>query len=238
MDVILSGIDKLGISANCKGHGKSTIFQTQSILDVDKPGYESDFMFTVHLEYDRCEKLSVKFDISTISLNTSFKLIVSHLGDLQIVSRSIFDVENMIREQEWKRLHASSHSTYSALVYICLILIVLYILYKLYNYSKGKASCVTAIIDTNGSGNVGNIKIHTSNESPVMAQEDVPLRELNLQIPEAKPRKSNRLRTSKSCFQDQLRCKLVFPKGEGVIHRCYVTVIYGCYILYTDITYM
>ena len=57
-----------------------------------------------------------------------------------------------------------------------------------------------AITDTNGSGNVVNIKIHTSNKSLAMAQEDVPLRELNSQDPEITLCRSNRLGTSKSCF--------------------------------------
>ena len=90
---------------------------------------------------------------------------MSHLDDLKIASHRISDVENMIKEQEWKRLHTSSHNTYSALVYICLVLIVLYVLYKMYNSFKGKLSCAKAIPDTTGSGNVVNIKIHTSNES-------------------------------------------------------------------------
>jgi hypothetical protein len=55
VDVIVSGIGKLGISANCKGYGKAALFQTHSILDVDNPGYESNFMSRVHLEYDCCE---------------------------------------------------------------------------------------------------------------------------------------------------------------------------------------
>jgi len=121
----------------------------------------------------------VKFNISTVNLNTSFKHIVSLLDDLKIASHRISDVENMIREQEWKRLHTSSHNTFSALVYICIILIWIYVLYKMCNCFKDKVSCVKAITDTNGSGNVVNIKIHTSNESLAMAQEDVPLRDLN-----------------------------------------------------------
>jgi hypothetical protein len=105
------------------------------------------------------------------------------------VSTRISDVENMIREKEWKRLHTSSHNTYSALVYICLLLTGLCILHKLYNCFKGKVSCVNAITDTHGSGNVVNFKIHTSNESLAMAQENLPLRELSSQTPEAKPRR-------------------------------------------------
>ena len=83
-------------------------------------------MARVHLEYDCCEEPNVEFNISTVRLNTSFKHIVSHLDDVKIASSRISDVENMIREQEWKRLHTSSHNTYSALVYICFILIGLY----------------------------------------------------------------------------------------------------------------
>jgi len=135
-----------------------------------------------------------------MSLNTSFKHIVSHLDDLKIASRRISDVENTIREQEWKRLHMSSRNTYSALAHICLILIGLYILYKLYNIFKDEVSCVNAITGTNGSGNAVNIKIHKSNKCLAMAPVDVPLRDLNSKKPEAKPRRPNRLRTSKPCF--------------------------------------
>jgi hypothetical protein len=71
VDVIVSGIGKLGVSANCKGYGKSALFQTQSILDVDNPGYESDFMSRVHLEYDCCVELNVKF-VSTITFKILF----------------------------------------------------------------------------------------------------------------------------------------------------------------------
>jgi len=157
-------------------------------------------MSKVHLEYDCSEELHVNFNISTLSLNTDFKHIISHLDDVKIASCRISDVENMIREQEWKRLHTSAHNTYSALVYICLMLIGLYILYKLYTCLKDKVNCVKSLTDAIGSGNVINIKIHTSNECLAMAQEDVPLCELQSQALDAKPRTSNKLRMSKSCF--------------------------------------
>ena len=156
-------------------------------------------MTRVHLEYECCEELNVKFNISTVSLNTSLEHIVSHLDYLDCQPR-ISDVENMIREQEWKRPLTSPHNTYSALVYICLRLIGLYTLQKLYNRFKNRVSCVRAITDNNGSGNVVNIKIHNHNESLAMAQEDVPLLDLYSQTPEAIPRRSDRLRTSKTCF--------------------------------------
>jgi len=118
---------------------------------------------------------------------------VSHFVDLKIASRRISDVDTMIREEEWKTLQTSAHHTYSAHVYICLLLIGLYILYKMYNCLKGKVNCVKFLTDATGSGNLVNIKIHMSNESLSMAQEDVPLRELNSRTPDSKPRRSNRL---------------------------------------------
>jgi hypothetical protein len=75
--VIVSGVGKLGISADCEDYGKSALFQTHSILDLSNPGYESDFMPRLYLEYDCCEELNVKFNISTIRLNNSFKHCVS-----------------------------------------------------------------------------------------------------------------------------------------------------------------
>jgi len=200
VDVILSGIGKLGISADCKGYGKSAVFQTHSILDVSGIDHESDFMSRIRLEYDCCEEMSAKISINTIRLNNSFQHIVSNLDDLKIASHRISEVENMIKEQEWKRLHTSSHNTYSVLVYVCLVLIVFYILYKLYNCCKGKIRCAKTITNTTGSGNVVNIKIHTSNDSIAMTQDNVPLRELNSPTPEVTPRRLRRLYHSKSCF--------------------------------------
>jgi hypothetical protein len=71
----------------------------------------------------------------------------------------------------------------------------------MYSCLKGKVSCVKAITDTSGSGNVVNIKIHTSNESLAMAQEDVPLRDIKPPTPEAKPRRSHRLGSKILFFQ-------------------------------------
>jgi hypothetical protein len=200
VDVTVSGIGKLGIKSNCKGFGKSALFQTHSVLNVDSASYDGNFLSKVHLDYDCCEGLNNKVNISTLKVNTNFHHVVSHLDDLKIASRRIADVENMIKEQEWKQLHTSSHKAYSTLTYILILLLSLYVMYKLYYCLKSKAHCLKSITDANGSGNIVNIKIHTSNESLAMAQEDVPLRELNSQDLESTPRRSNRLRTSKSCF--------------------------------------
>jgi hypothetical protein len=154
-------------------------------------------MSKVNLEYKCCEEPGVKFNISSMRLNTNFKHIVSNLDDLQIASHKVSEMEQMIKDQEWKRLHTVSHDMYSMLIYICLILIVLYVTYKLYNCLKGRVGCVRAIGDTNRSGNVVNIKIHTGNQSLAIANEAIPLRELNSPTVEPRVRRFSRLRTSK-----------------------------------------
>jgi hypothetical protein len=59
------------------------LFQTNSILNVGATGYGSDFLSKVNLEYNCFEGLSENVNISTISINTSFKHVVSHLDDLK-----------------------------------------------------------------------------------------------------------------------------------------------------------
>jgi hypothetical protein len=73
-----------------------------------------------------------KTNLSCLSLNTTFKHIVSHLDDLKFASHKISEVEYLLKGTEWKRLHTASHNTYSVLVYFCLVAIGLYVFYKLY----------------------------------------------------------------------------------------------------------
>jgi hypothetical protein len=53
VDVIVSGIGKLGINAISKSFGKAALFQTHSIVNVDNPGCESDFMSSM-IKYEMC----------------------------------------------------------------------------------------------------------------------------------------------------------------------------------------
>jgi hypothetical protein len=64
IDILVSGIGKLGISEHCKGFRRSADFQTHSILNLDNPGYESDFLYKENLNYDCCENLSTRTNLS------------------------------------------------------------------------------------------------------------------------------------------------------------------------------
>jgi hypothetical protein len=200
MDIIVTGIGKLGLREDCKGFGRSAHFQTHSILNVNNPGLESDFLSKVDLHYDCCEDLNLKANLSNIKLNASFRHIATHLDNLKVESHKVSEIEHLIKEQEWKRLHTISHNTYSILVYVCLIAVGLYIVFKLYTCVKSKAKCFKDFTDTAGSGNVVNIKIHTSNESLAIAPEEVPLNEMHSPPPEVKPRRSSRVKASRTCF--------------------------------------
>ena len=85
VDIVVSGIGKLGLSTNCKGFGKSALVLTHSILNVENPGYESDFMARVNLEYDCCKDLIMKLNISTVAfLKQQTEQLQTELGNLRV----------------------------------------------------------------------------------------------------------------------------------------------------------
>jgi hypothetical protein len=146
VDVTLPEMDKLRINTSHRSYSKSTLLRTYSVITVQ---YNQDLMSEVNLEYGYCDELSTKFNLSSTYLNKNFKHMVSHLDDLKRASHKISQVVHMVVEQEWKRLHSTSHNFYSVLVYICFLLIGLYVIYKLHNYLKGRIDCIKAITDTN-----------------------------------------------------------------------------------------
>jgi hypothetical protein len=117
VDVALTGVDKLGINANCRDYSKSALLQTHSVITVNSSIQAKDLMSRLNFEYE------CWFNLSSIYLNTNSKHIVSHLDDLNIGSHKISEVGCIIMEQEWKRLHTVSHDSYSVLVYVCFYLI-------------------------------------------------------------------------------------------------------------------
>jgi hypothetical protein len=84
VDVTLTGIGKLAINANCKGYSKSAVLQTHSIVTVNSSIQAKDLKSGVNFEYECCEELGVKFNLSTVHLNTNYEHIVSHFNDLNI----------------------------------------------------------------------------------------------------------------------------------------------------------
>jgi hypothetical protein len=76
---------KLGINTSCRGYSKYALSQTHSVITVNSLIQAKDLMSEVNLEYECCEQLSMKFNRSSIHLNTYFKNIISHFDDLNIL---------------------------------------------------------------------------------------------------------------------------------------------------------
>jgi len=85
-------------------------------------------------------------------------------------------------------------------VCVCLVLIGVYTLYKVYGHLKKKLNCIKAITNHQSSGNVINIKIHTSNKSLSVAQVDLPLHNLSTLNNDIQVHRTKRLQTNKSYF--------------------------------------
>jgi hypothetical protein len=119
IDVVLTGIGKLDITSGCRGYSKIALLQTQSVIAINSSEYENDLMSKANLDFDCCEELGIKFNISSIHLNASFKHIVSHFDDLNIASLRVSEVEKMIKKQEWRRLHTEDSTPFHKTSILC-----------------------------------------------------------------------------------------------------------------------
>jgi hypothetical protein len=162
------------------------------------------------------EQLGIHSNTSISSINLEFKHIASHIDDLKYASYKISELEEAIKEQEWKNNQTSKHAAYSAIVYILLSMMGMYILYKIrvYKYIRSRLAktpalrAITAPLKevqasarTDGHGNIVNINIKTSNESLSVGQKDSPLHGSQQSIEEdTKPCRSLSPRVSKSYF--------------------------------------
>jgi hypothetical protein len=81
VDVALTAMGKLKINTSCRGYSKSTLLQTYSVITVNSSTQAKDLMSEVNLEYEYCEELSMKFNLSSTYLNKHFKHMVSYLDD-------------------------------------------------------------------------------------------------------------------------------------------------------------
>lgn len=232
IDIALHGAGKLSIQAGCKGYSQSALLQTTSVIQVNTSKFGGDLLSKVQSHYDCGENLGNSINFSSIDLDMRFKHVVTNIDDLKLASFKISELENLLKKQEWKNAHMSSHATYSAFVYIIVEVIALYGFFKLYKiivYHLKRNKNLRAIAaaatdhiglptDADGSGNVVNIHIKTSNESLAMTPEAIPLQSMEQCHTNPEPTGSKRVRSTKSCFKAQLRFKLAFTLMGEVLH--------------------
>jgi hypothetical protein len=100
IDVPMRSVGELNPTSGCTAYSRSALLQTYSLVKSNYSSSNNDFALQIYVEYDCCENLDCKINMSLINLNTKFKHIVSHLDDLKIASHKVSQVEYMIKGQE------------------------------------------------------------------------------------------------------------------------------------------
>jgi hypothetical protein len=217
MEIVISGTGKLTIQAGCKGYTKTALLTTLSEIKINASEKGGDLLSKVDAEFDCCDQLSSRINLSHIDLDMKFKHIVNQVEDLKFASYKISELEKLAREHEWKSKYTGYHTTYSVLAYLFTSIVTIYGIYKLVRfilpYCKRSATLKAIAASTteqfgltteaSGRGNIVNINIKTSNESISSLPEDIPLRNLeqNTDLKETgEVRRSRRVRHVKSYF--------------------------------------
>jgi hypothetical protein len=214
VNVAVTGIGKLILNIGCKGYTSFALLQTN--VKVKSKGIKGeDLLSRIPIDIDCLEEIGLHSNLSIENIKLDFRHVVSHIDDLKHASYKISELEEEVKEQEWRNHQKVKHSTYSTMVYILFSVIgmyMLYKLYKLYRYLRDRfsrrpkaitATCgeVLPLARTEGLGNTVNINIKTSNESLSVEQGDIPLHSSHHSIEEdSRPRRSLRPRTTKSYF--------------------------------------
>jgi hypothetical protein len=92
VELPVKGIGKLRLNSGCKVCSKSAILQTHSLLKSNYSSKSNYFVTKLYLEYDCCEDLKSKVNLSSIHLNTEFWHILSHLNDLKVAIHKVSDI--------------------------------------------------------------------------------------------------------------------------------------------------
>jgi hypothetical protein len=99
-DVKLSGSGRLQLSAMCKAYGTRILIQAHATLSNNRTS--KDVIPPVSLEFDCCLSTNQNFKLNKLNLHVPLRSITRSLDDLRIASHKVDDVENLIREQDWK----------------------------------------------------------------------------------------------------------------------------------------
>jgi hypothetical protein len=217
LEIIIGHTGKLAIQAGCRGYTKTALLSTMNEIKVNVSEKGGDLMSRVDADFECCEHLSSRINLSHIDLDMKFKHVVNQAEDLKFASFKISELEKLAREHEWKSKYAGYHTTYSVFAYIFSSIAIIYGLYKLvrcvFPYCKTNTALKATAASTtehlglttesSGRGNVVNINIKTSNESIASHPEEIPLRtfEQATNLRETgEVRRSRRLKPSKSHF--------------------------------------
>ena len=115
-DVKLLGTGKFQLTPMCKAYGNRILIQSHSTLVTNRTS--KDIIPPISLEYDCCESVDKTSKLNELHLQIPLQSVTSSLDDLRIASHKVEDVENLIREQDWKIKHSMTDSHLSFLSYV------------------------------------------------------------------------------------------------------------------------
>jgi hypothetical protein len=104
----------------CKAYGTRILIQSHAKLSNNCTS--KDVIPTVSLEFYCCMSVNQNFKLNDLTLHIPLRSITRSLDDLQIASHKIDDVENLIREQDWKIKHSTVDSHPTFLSYIRMVM--------------------------------------------------------------------------------------------------------------------
>jgi hypothetical protein len=82
VEVIINRTGKLTIQVGCKGYTKTTLLSTLSDIKVNASEIGGDLLSKVDAEFDCCEHLSSRINLSHTDLDMKFKHVVNQVGSI------------------------------------------------------------------------------------------------------------------------------------------------------------
>ena len=111
--VTFRGVGKLQIRAGCKGYDTTAILYGSSDIGNTSARVQGDFLSQVTLQYDCCEELGTRINLSKLSMDLIYHKTVSHLDDLKYANIMVSELLEDVKEQEWKNSHVAYHDTHT-----------------------------------------------------------------------------------------------------------------------------
>jgi len=63
---------------------------------------KGDLLSQVTLQYDCCEELGIRVNLSKLTMDLTYRKTVSHLNGLKHASKKVSDLLEDVKEQEWR----------------------------------------------------------------------------------------------------------------------------------------
>jgi hypothetical protein len=126
VEVVITHTRKLKIQAGCKGYTRTAILSMMNEINVNTSGKGNDLLSKIDAEFDCCEHLISRINLSHIDLDMKFKHVVNQVDDLKLASFKISELEKLARDHEWKRRYSGYHITHSVLAYIFSSIVIIY----------------------------------------------------------------------------------------------------------------